>query len=118
MSKRIVVKVGTSVLTAGKSRLHKPGMADIVRQLAELHDEGCEIILCSSGAIQAGRDRLGWKAKPRTVAEKQMLAALQLFCRNRFNRLRKGGKAHYFRALRPNFPVCAVFWPLRRAGVG
>ncbi|MFT5194860.1 MAG: glutamate 5-kinase [Cellvibrionaceae bacterium] len=76
MSKRIVVKVGTSVLTAGKSRLYKPGMAEIVRQLAELHTAGCEIILCSSGAIQAGKDRLGWKAKPRTVAEKQMLAAL------------------------------------------
>lgn len=76
MSKRIVVKVGTSVLTAGKSRLYKPGMAEIVRQLAELHAAGCEIVLCSSGAIQAGRDRLGWQAKPRTVAEKQMLAAL------------------------------------------
>lgn len=76
MPKRIVVKVGTSVLTAGKSRLYKPGMAEIVRQLAELHAAGCEVALCSSGAIQAGRDRLGWKAKPRSVAEKQMLAAL------------------------------------------
>lgn len=76
MSKRIVIKVGTSVLTAGKSRLHKPGMAEIVRQMAELHAAGYEIVLCSSGAIQAGKDRLGWKAKPRTVAEKQMLAAV------------------------------------------
>ncbi|MFK7801979.1 MAG: glutamate 5-kinase [Anaerolineae bacterium] len=75
-SKRIVVKVGTSVLTAGKSRLYKPGMAEIVRQLAELHAAGCEVVLCSSGAIQAGKDRLGWKTKPRTVAKKQMLAAL------------------------------------------
>lgn len=76
MSKRIVVKVGTSVLTGGKSRLYKPGMAEIVRQLAELHAAGCEVVLCSSGAIQAGKDRLGWQNKPRSVAEKQMLAAL------------------------------------------
>ncbi len=76
MSKRIVVKIGTSVLTGGHSRLHKPGMAEIVRQLAELYAEGHDIVLCSSGAIQAGKDRLGWADKPRSVSEKQMLAAL------------------------------------------
>lgn len=76
MTKRIVVKVGTSVLTGGKSRLHKPGMAEIVRQLAELHAAGYDIVLCSSGAIQAGKDRLGWGNKVRSVSDKQMLAAL------------------------------------------
>ena len=76
MTNRIVVKIGTSVLTGGHSRLYKPGMAEIVRQLAELHAQGSEIVLCSSGAIQAGKDRLGWETKPRSVAEKQMLAAL------------------------------------------
>jgi len=74
--KRIVVKVGTSVLTDGTRRLSPPCMVDLARQCAELQNQGHELILCTSGAIAAGQDRLGHPDLPSTVATKQMLAAV------------------------------------------
>ncbi len=74
--KRIVVKVGTSVLTDGTRRLSPPRMVDLARQCAELQNQGHELILCTSGAIAAGQDRLGHPDLPSTVATKQMLAAV------------------------------------------
>ena len=74
--RRFVVKLGTSVLTGGTHKLNRPGMMEIVRQCAILHEAGHDIILCSSGAITAGRERLNKKAKAHTVAEKQMFAAV------------------------------------------
>ena len=52
---RMVIKLGTSVLTGGTHKLNRPGMMEIVRQCAILHEAGHDIILCSSGAITAGR---------------------------------------------------------------
>ncbi|MGC9468712.1 MAG: glutamate 5-kinase [Anaerolineae bacterium] len=75
-SRRIVVKVGTSVLTAGTRRLSPPRMVDLARQCAGLHHGGDELILCTSGAIAAGRERLGYPDLAGTVATKQMLAAV------------------------------------------
>jgi len=74
--KRIVVKVGTSVLTDGTRRLSPPRMVDLARQCAELQNQGHEVILCTSGAQAAGRDRLDHPELPSTVAAKQMLAAV------------------------------------------
>jgi len=74
--KRIVVKVGTSVLTDGTRRLSPPRMVDLARQCAELQNQGHELILCTSGAVAAGWDRLGHPDLPSTVAAKQMLAAV------------------------------------------
>lgn len=76
MIKRIVIKLGTSVLTRGTSRLDRAHMVDLVRQCAALHREGREVILCTSGAIAAGRERLGMQNPPATVSIKQMLAAV------------------------------------------
>ena len=73
---RIVVKMGTSVLTGGTRSLSTPQMVDFVRQCAELHHQGHEIIVCTSGAIAAGRARLDFPDLPATVASKQMLAAV------------------------------------------
>jgi glutamate 5-kinase len=73
---RIVVKLGTSVLTAGKPHLDMPQMVELVRQCARLYQEGKDIILCTSGAIAVGRSRLGFPELPATVANKQMLAAV------------------------------------------
>lgn len=73
--KRVVIKLGTSVLTAGTAKLHRPTMVDLVRQFAELHAAGVELIICSSGAVTAGRERLNF-GRPQTVADKQMLAAV------------------------------------------
>jgi glutamate 5-kinase len=74
--KRIVVKVGTSVLTDGTRRLSPARMVDLARQCAELQNRGYELILCTSGAQAAGRDRLGHPDLPSTMAAKQMLAAV------------------------------------------
>jgi glutamate 5-kinase len=76
MAKRIVIKLGTSVLTGGTSRLDRAHMVELVRQCAGLHQAGHDIIICTSGAIAAGRERLAFPELPATVANKQMLAAV------------------------------------------
>lgn len=75
MYQRVVVKLGTSVLTGGTPRLDRSHMVELVRQCAELYKEGKEIIIVTSGAIAAGRERLGYPDLPRTITSKQMLAA-------------------------------------------
>ena len=74
--KRIVIKVGTSVLTGGGRDLYRPHMLELVRQCAELHGRGVEVIVCSSAAIAAGRARLDFPALPANIANKQLLAAV------------------------------------------
>ena len=76
MYRRIVVKLGTSVLTGGSARLDRAHMVELARQCAGLHQQGKDVILCTSGAIAAGRERLGFPELPSTVANKQMLAAV------------------------------------------
>ena len=76
MYKRIVVKLGTSVLTGGTRRLDRAHMVEIARQCAVLRRQGCEVIVVTSGAIAAGRERLDHPTLPPTVAAKQMLAAV------------------------------------------
>jgi glutamate 5-kinase len=73
---RIVVKVGTSVLTDGTNHLSRQHMLGIVQQAARLHQAGHEIILVSSGAVAAGRERLNFADSGRSVPTKQMLAAV------------------------------------------
>jgi glutamate 5-kinase len=75
-NRRIVVKLGTSVLSAGTDRLHRPRMVDLMRQIALLRAEGVEPILVSSGAVLAGWEQLGFPPRRRTLAEKQLLAAI------------------------------------------
>ena len=76
MAKRVVVKLGTSVLTGGSKSLNRAQMMEMVRQCAALHSDGLDIILCTSGAIAAGRERLGFPVVPDTLSGKQMLAAV------------------------------------------
>ena len=76
MPERVVVKLGTSVLTGGTRRLDRARMVDLVRQCAEVREAGLEVVLCSSGAIGAGRERLGFDDPPTSLSEKQMLAAV------------------------------------------
>jgi glutamate 5-kinase len=74
--KRLVLKLGTSVLTAGSLQLNRPRMLDIVRQCARLHAAGVEVVVVSSAAIIAGRERLGQRPLPQAMPAKQMLAAV------------------------------------------
>ncbi len=76
MTQRIVVKLGTSVLTRGSKQLNRAQMVELTRQCAQLHHEGHEVILCSSGAQAAGRAALGFPTLPSTLANKQMFAAV------------------------------------------
>ncbi len=73
---RIVIKVGTSTLTAGQKRLNPPRMVDLCRQIAVLRSWGADVVLVTSGAQQAGRERLGNGQEESGIPYKQMLAAI------------------------------------------
>jgi glutamate 5-kinase len=73
---RIIVKLGTSTLTAGTTRLSAPRIIDLVRQMASLRSQGSEVILVSSGAMAAGRESLHFPHLPKDIPAKQMLAAV------------------------------------------
>jgi len=73
---RIVVKLGTRTLTMGTDHLSRPRMLDIVRQVAMLHEQGHEMLLVSSGAIFAGRERLRLSPRRKDIAFKQTMAAV------------------------------------------
>lgn len=75
-SQRIVVKLGTSTLTGGTVKLHRQRMLEVVQQVARMHQAGHEVILVSSGAQAAGRERLEFLDLPRSVPAKQMLSAI------------------------------------------
>ena len=74
--RRIVAKFGTSLLTAGSNRLNLERMTDLVNQIAQLHGRGVEVVIVTSGAIAAGRERLGLTKKSKGVALKQVLASV------------------------------------------
>lgn len=74
--RRIVAKFGTSLLTAGSNRLNPERMAELVAQLARLHEQGAEVVVVSSGAIAAGREKLGLTKKIRGMPYKQVLASV------------------------------------------
>lgn len=73
---RMVVKVGTSLLTRGDGRLNLERMAGLVRQMAGLYRAGWEVVLVTSGAVGVGVGRLGLKERPADMAGKQALAAV------------------------------------------
>lgn len=74
--RRIVVKLGTSVLTRGTSYLNRQRMLEIVQQIAKLQSAGHEVIVVSSGAQTAGRERLDFPDLGKSVPAKQMLSAV------------------------------------------
>ena len=74
--KRIVVKVGTSSLTYPNGTMHFSQMEKLVRQLAELTHQGYEVVLVTSGAIGAGVGLMNLSEKPKSVADKQAVAAI------------------------------------------
>jgi len=74
--KRIVIKLGTNLLTGGSGKLDMKIMSDLAGQVAELHSLGHEIILVSSGAIAAGRQKLGIENKMKDIPFKQVMASV------------------------------------------
>ncbi|MBI5247216.1 MAG: glutamate 5-kinase [Elusimicrobia bacterium] len=75
MAKRIVVKVGSGVLSGGGEGLHSATMRRLASEIAAARAQGAEVVLVSSGAILAGRERLKLEARP-SVQLKQAAAAV------------------------------------------
>jgi glutamate 5-kinase len=73
---RVIVKLGTGVLTSGVGRLDTARIAHVCGQLAELRSSGTEVIVVSSGAVGLGMGRLSLSRRPTEVARKQALAAV------------------------------------------
>ena len=74
-ARRVVVKIGSQILSSSDG-IEEARLRGLVRELAELHDQKKEIVVVSSGAVAAGMTRLGRKERPRTIPEKQALAAV------------------------------------------
>jgi glutamate 5-kinase len=74
--KRIVVKLGTGVLTDSRKQLDAPQVAQLVAQFAALRQAGRELVLVSSGAVGAGMGVLGYEKRPKDLAEQQACAAV------------------------------------------
>ncbi len=74
--KRIAVKIGSNVLTRKDGTLDVTRMSAIVDQVAELHANGVEIILISSGAVASGRSELKPQKKLDAVSQRQLFSAV------------------------------------------
>ncbi len=75
-SKRVVVKIGSGVLSRGGTTLDRPTVATLASALAAVRSRGIEVILVSSGAILAGMEALGLTERPRDLPLKQAAAAV------------------------------------------
>ena len=75
-ARRIVVKIGTRVIAQPSGRPDMRPLRSLVKQVAELHRKGYEMLLVSSGAVGAGVEALDMKARPTNVPDLQMCAAV------------------------------------------
>lgn len=75
-AKRLVVKVGSSLVTNEGKGLDEQAIAHWSEQLAYLLGEGREVIMVSSGAVAEGMKRLGWRERPKELHELQAAAAV------------------------------------------
>ena len=73
--RRIVIKIGSGILSSPDG-IQEGRIKGIVRDLADLHGAGKEIVVVSSGAVASGMTRLGLTERPKTIPEKQALAAV------------------------------------------
>lgn len=75
--KRIVIKIGTSSLTHRETgRLNLRKLEVLVREIGDLHNQGKDVVLVSSGAIGVGAAALGMNGKPAELEKKQACAAV------------------------------------------
>ena len=75
-ARRIVVKVGSSLVTNDGRGLDADAVGNWCRQMAALAAEGREVVMVSSGAIAEGMKRLGWSVRPKEIHELQAAAAV------------------------------------------
>ena len=74
--RRVVVKLGTGVLTTGIGQLDTARIEAVSAELAALRARGTEVIVVSSGAVGLGMGSLGLTRKPKEIAKKQACAAI------------------------------------------
>ena len=74
--RRIVVKVGSSILASRDRGLHRNVFSHLAKEISTLKRQGYEMILVSSGAIAAGMEKLGFQSRPKTITQKQAAAAV------------------------------------------
>ena len=74
-ARRVVVKIGSQILSS-QVGIEEARLRGLVRQLADLHEGKRQVVIVSSGAVAAGMTQLGWKERPKTIPEKQALAAV------------------------------------------
>jgi glutamate 5-kinase len=75
-ARRVVVKVGSSLVTNEGRGLDEVAIGEWCRQMAVLVRSGREVIMVSSGAIAEGMKRLGWATRPHEIHELQAAAAV------------------------------------------
>jgi glutamate 5-kinase len=75
-ARRLVVKIGSTLLTNAGAGLDRDAIAGWAAQIAALRASGIEVLLVSSGAIAEGMQRLGWAKRPQAVNELQAAAAV------------------------------------------
>ena len=75
-ARRVVVKIGSSLLTDGGKGLNKPAISEWVKQMAALRQAGVDILLVSSGSVAEGLVRLGLKERPKLLHELQAAASV------------------------------------------
>ncbi len=73
---RIIIKLGTNILTKGGDRLSRPQMIEYVRQIVALRDAGHEVLLVSSGAVFAGREVMDSEPERNDIIFRQVLASI------------------------------------------
>ncbi|NQT21944.1 MAG: glutamate 5-kinase [Candidatus Omnitrophica bacterium] len=74
--KRIVIKIGTKVLTGRDGRLDEEAIRSLVGQISKMLNSGIEVLIVSSGAIGAGMGILKMKKLPESLAELQAIASI------------------------------------------
>ena len=74
--KRVVIKIGSRVLTAGSDVLHNEVFRNVAKNISGLKKDGYEIIIVSSGAVAAGRKSLTCIEQPVSIPQKQASAAI------------------------------------------
>jgi len=73
--RRVVIKMGTGILTDTANRVDPAQLEQLVAQLARLHGRGFEIVLVTSGAVGSGMGVLGFEKRPKTLDGLQACAA-------------------------------------------
>jgi glutamate 5-kinase len=73
--RRAVIKIGSSILSTDAG-INRPRLRALSQEICGLHEGGTEIVIVSSGAVAAGRARLGMKQPPKTVPQRQAAAAV------------------------------------------